>query len=268
MRLVVDGVGVAIDARPIVAEVDLVVEPGELVALVGPNGSGKSTLLRTVYRALRPDGGAVSLDGEDVWRMRARDAARRRAVVTQHQGAHGDFTAAEVVAMGRTPHLGVLQREGRRDRDLVADALHRVGMAWAGRRRFATLSGGERQRVLLARAVAQQAPLVVLDEPTNHLDVRAQLDLLALVRALRVTVLAALHDLDQAAAHADRVAVLGDGRLVAAGPPVEVLTPGLIEDVFGVRAHVGPHPLTGRPHVAVAPRPDPADRDAARTGTG
>jgi iron complex transport system ATP-binding protein len=252
MRLTAAGVDVTIDARPIVSGIDLTVEPGELLALIGPNGSGKSTLLRTAYRALRPSAGVVALDDDDVWRMRARDAARRRAVVTQHQTASADFTAAEIVAMGRSPHLRLLEREGRHDRELVADALERVGMTWAARRMFSTLSWGERQRVLLARAVAQQAPLVVLDEPTNHLDVRAQLDLLALVRQLGVTVLAALHDLDQAAAHADRVAVLHQGRLVAVGEPAVVLTPELIEEVFGVRAHVGVHPLTGSPHIAVA----------------
>jgi iron complex transport system ATP-binding protein len=257
MRLTLDGVGVSLDARPIVADVDLVVEPGELVALIGPNGSGKSTLLRTVYRALRPDTGAVRLDDDDVWRMRAREAGRRRAVVTQHQQSSTDFRVSEMVAMGRGPHLGLLDRERTRDRDLVADALQRVDMTWAADRLFSTLSGGERQRVLLARALAQQAPLVLLDEPTNHLDVRAQLDLLGLVRGLGVTVLAALHDLDQAAAHADRVAVLEHGRLVATGSPTGVLTPELIERVFGVRAHVGPHPLTGRPHIAVAAAVEP-----------
>lgn len=256
MELHVEGVGVTIDARAIVSEVDLVVATGQVTALVGPNGSGKSTLLRTVYRALRPTTGVVRIGGDDAWRLRARDAARRRAVVTQHHGAGEDFTVAEVVAMGRGPHLGLLDRESRRDRDLVADALARVDMTWAAERMFGTLSGGERQRTLLGRALAQQAPLVILDEPTNHLDVRAQLDLLALVDSLGVTVLAALHDLDQAAGYADRVAVLDAGRLVAVGAPDEVLTAELIETVFGVRAHIAPHPLTGRPHICVASSTD------------
>jgi iron complex transport system ATP-binding protein len=153
--------------------------------------------------------------------------------------------------MGRSPHLGPFDRETARDRAIADDALDRVGMAWAAHRMITTLSGGERQRVLLARALAQQAPLIILDEPTNHLDVGAQVDLLTLVRTLGVTVLAALHDLDQAAAFADRIAVLDHGRVAAVGPPAEVLTPELIAEVFRVRAHVGPHPLTGRPHVAV-----------------
>lgn len=193
---------------------------------------------------------------DDAWRLPARQAARRRAVVTQHQTPSTDFTVREIVAMGRGPYHGVLDRETGHDRRIVAEALDRVDVARFAERMFATLSGGERQRVLLARALAQQAPLVILDEPTNHLDVRAQLDLLDLVRELGVTVLAALHDLDHAAAHADRVAVVHQGRIVDVGPPLEVLRPELIEEVFGVRAHVGPHPITGRPHVAVA-RVDP-----------
>jgi iron complex transport system ATP-binding protein len=255
MRLDLTGVGVRLDGRPIVTDVDLAVGPGSFTALVGPNGSGKSTLLRTVYRGLRPCAGTVLLDGDDTWRLPAREAARRRAVVTQHQVAVPELTVREVAAMGRSPHKGLLDRETGADRRIVAAALDRVGLAALADRPFTSLSGGERQRALLARAVAQQAPLVVLDEPTNHLDVRAQLDLLDLVRALAVTTLAALHDLDQAVAYADQVVVLQEGRLVAAGPPLDVLTPDLIGRVFGVRAHVGHHPLTDRPHITFAPLP-------------
>ncbi|MFF0268276.1 ABC transporter ATP-binding protein [Kribbella sp. NPDC004536] len=253
MKLVVRDVGVVVDRLPILSAVDLTVEPGQFVGVVGPNGAGKSTLLRAVYRALRPTTGTVLLGGDDVWRTPARTVAKRRAVVTQHQTMATDFTVEEMVAMGRTPHKGLLDRDSRTDRALVAEALAAVDLPTAGGRLFSTLSGGERQRVLLARALAQQAPLIVLDEPTNHLDIRAQLELLHLVRSLGVTTIAALHDLDQAAAHADRIAVLHAGHLIAEGPPLEVLTVPLIESVFGVRAHIAPHPLHGRPHIAVAP---------------
>ncbi|MCP2342404.1 ABC transporter ATP-binding protein [Actinomadura rupiterrae] len=252
MRLDLHGVTAAIDGAPIVSGVELTAAPGQFVGLVGPNGSGKSTLLRTVYRTLRPSAGVVSLDGDDLWRMRPRTAARRRAAVTQHGDPGGEFTVAEVVAMGRAAHQGLLDRETASDRSVVAESLERVGMDGRDDRLFSTLSGGERQRVLLARALAQRAPLLVLDEPTNHLDVGAQLGLLDLVRSLGLTVLAALHDLDHAAAYCDHIVVLRDGRVRAAGPPLEVLTPEFIAEVFGVRAHVGPHPLTGRPHIAVA----------------
>jgi len=247
------GVSVTINRIPIIGAADLVAEHGQIVGLIGPNGSGKSTLLRTIYRVLRPATGVIRLDGDDLWQMSAREAARRRAAVTQDHSVDADFTARDVVAMGRTPHKGVLDRESGTDRGLVDDALDRVRMSWAGERIFTTLSGGERQRILLARALAQQSPLLVLDEPTNHLDVRAQLDLLELIRSLRLTTVTALHDLDHAAAYCDHLVLLQDGRVVANGAPSAVLTPALIATVFGVRAHLGPHPLTGRLHVATAP---------------
>jgi iron complex transport system ATP-binding protein len=253
MRLTVAGVSVEIERHRIVSEVDLVVEPGQVVGLIGPNGSGKTTLLRAVYRALRPVSGVISLDADDLWSISARQAARRRALVTQYDGAPVEFSVEEVVAMGRTPHKGMLDRDGADDRSIVHAALERVGMDWAVNRLFSTLSGGERQRTLVARALAQQAPLLVLDEPTNHLDVRAQLELLELVRDLGLTTLAALHDLDQAASYCDRLAVLSQGTLVANGAPLDVLTPTFLADVFGVRAHIGENPLTGRPHISVAP---------------
>ncbi|GAA3167401.1 ABC transporter ATP-binding protein [Nonomuraea roseoviolacea] len=252
MRLDLTGVSAHIDGRPIVDGVELTAGPGEFVALVGPNGSGKSTLLRTVYRSLRPSGGVVRLDGEDLWRMRPRQAARHRAVLPQHSQISEGLSVAEVVATGRHSRKRPLERDNDTDRAVVATALRRVGMEGAADRLMTALSGGERQRVLLARALAQEAPLLVLDEPTNHLDVGSQLLLLDLIRSLGLTLLAALHDLDQAAAYADRVVVLRDGRVAGHGPPLEVLTPAFIEEVFGVRAHVGPHPITGRPHIAVA----------------
>ncbi|MFI7124835.1 ABC transporter ATP-binding protein [Nonomuraea sp. NPDC050153] len=252
MRLDLAGVSAHIDTRPIVDDVTLTAGPGEFVALIGPNGSGKSTLLRTVYRSLRPSAGVVRLDGQDLWRMRPRQAARHRAVLPQHGQAGEGFTVAEIVATGRHSHKRPLDRETGADRAMVDTALERVGMHWAADRLMITLSGGERQRVLLARALAQQAPLLVLDEPTNHLDVGSQLLLLDLIRSLGLTLLAALHDLDQAAAYADQVVVLRDGRVAGHGPPLEVLTPAFIEEVFGVRAHISPHPITGRPHIAVA----------------
>ncbi|WP_433436182.1 ABC transporter ATP-binding protein [Nonomuraea sp. CA-141351] len=252
MRLDLAGVSAHIDARPIVNDVHLTAGPGEFVALVGPNGSGKSTLLRTVYRSLRPSSGVVRLDGQDLWRMRPRQAARHRAVLPQHNQVADGLSVAEVVATGRHSHKRPLDRDTAADHAVVVTALERVGMDWATDRLMTTLSGGERQRVLLARALAQGAPLLVLDEPTNHLDVGSQLLLLDLIRSLGLTLLAALHDLDQAAAYADQVVVLRDGRVAGHGPPLEVLTPSFIEEVFGVRAHVGPHPITGRPHIALA----------------
>jgi iron complex transport system ATP-binding protein len=232
VKLDLNGVSVALDGTPVVHEAHLLVADGEFVALVGPNGCGKSTLLRTVYRALRPSAGLITVDGDDVHRLPARQAARRTAVVAQETPADLDFTVAEIVAMGRTPY----QADARADEDLCARALERVGLTGAAGRIFATLSGGEKQRVLLARALAQQTRLLLLDEPTSHLDIRHQLEILHLVRELGIATLAVLHDLNQAAAFCDRLYVMNAGRIVAGGPPDQVLTPELISQVYGVRA--------------------------------
>jgi iron complex transport system ATP-binding protein len=253
MRIDVRGVSVVIEDNHILGGADLTVEPGTVTGLIGPNGSGKSTLLRCVYRALRPTGGAVHIGEEDVWRSSARAAGRRTAVVTQDHDLDNDFSVEETVAMGRLPHKGLLARDTATDHDIVHKALARVGMDWAAHRVFARLSGGERQRVLLARALTQQTPVLLLDEPTNHLDVGAQLDLLALVRDLGLTTVAALHDLDHATAYCDQLVLLYNGKVVASGAPEDVLTADRVADVFGVRSTIIPHPITGRPHFVTAP---------------
>ncbi|MET7402412.1 ABC transporter ATP-binding protein [Dactylosporangium sp. NPDC005572] len=253
MRLRLDAVQVRLGGAGVVDGVDLDVHPGELVGLLGPNGSGKSTLLRTVYRALRPDAGAVWLDGRDLWRtVGVREAARSTAAVPQEHGADFGFTVAETVHAGRTPHQGLLDRDTAAAA-IVRAAIERVGLAGKAHRLTHTLSGGEKQRVLLARALAQQPRLLVLDEPTNHLDITAQLEQLRLIRKLRLTTLTALHDLNHAAAFCDRVYVLHAGRVAAAGPPGDVLTPDLLADIFRIRAHPGTNPLTGTPHLYLAP---------------
>lgn len=263
MNVVVEGVSIEIEGIPIVTDVDITVASGSFHGLIGPNGSGKSTVLRAIYRSLRPVRGVVLLEGDDLWgALNARQAARRRAVVTQDSVFDLEFTVRDVVAMGRTPHKGAFSRDDERDRQVVDRALRDVEMTWAEARSVATLSGGERQRVLLGRALAQEAPVLVLDEPTNHLDVRAQHELLDLVRSLGLTTIAALHDLDHAASVCDRITVLDQGRVAATGAPTEVLVPELIREVFGVAAHVGRHPLTGRLHVVTASLPSSDEKES------
>ena len=246
MKLEVNEVAVAIASRRIVNEVSLEVAPGEIVGLIGPNGSGKSTLLRSVYRLLKPVAGYVQLGGDDVWRLSAREAARRTAVVVQETPSDFDFTVGEVVEMGRTPHKGLLEADNARDAQIVQEALARVNMADFVDRSFNTLSGGEKQRVLVARALAQEPKLLILDEPTNHLDIRYQLEILNLVRELGITTLVTLHDLNLAAAYCHRLYLLANGRIVMAGIPDVVLTPQWVRDVYGVETLCFPHPSTGR----------------------
>lgn len=253
MRLAVCGVCVDIDGRRIVSDLDLVVEPGELVGVVGPNGSGKSTLLRTIYRALRPVAGVIAVDGDDIWKLAARRAARRTAAVLQERPEGIELTVFETVATGRIPHKGPLDRDTAVDEQICVAALQRVRMLHAAARPVDSLSGGERQRVLLARALAQQSEVLVLDEPTNHLDIRFQLELLRLVRGLGISTLVAMHDLNLAARHCDRLVVLCDGRIVDAGPVGCVLRPKLVAEVFGVRMLTWADPISQRVHYGFEP---------------
>ncbi len=256
LRVVVDGLSVRLGNSPIVSEASLEVAPGELVGIVGPNGSGKSTLLRVVYRALKPAAGVVRVDGDDVWKLTARQSAQRTAVVVQESGADFTLSVADVVAMGRNPHKGPLGRDTAEDSRICAQALARTGVSHLVGRDFDTLSGGEKQRVLLARALTQQPRLLVLDEPTNHLDIRFQLQLLDLIRDVGVTTLTVIHDLGLAMGHCDRVYVVNGGTVVAQGPPAEVLTSDLVAEVFGVRSCSWTDPDTGKTHLGFSPLVD------------
>jgi iron complex transport system ATP-binding protein len=242
MKLTVDRLHITLDRTPILRDVSLEAHKGDIVGLVGPNGSGKSTLLRTVYRSLRPAEGVVRVGDDDVWALSARAAARRTAAVLQDAtGNTTGLTVAEIVALGRAPHHGLLGRDGAEDHRAVEEAIDHCGVRPYADRDYASLSGGERQRVLLARALAQSAQLLVLDELTNHLDIRARFELLDLIRATGITTLAVLHDLDLAARLCDHLVVLHEGAVVAAGPVLEVLTPQILRDVFGVRASTERH---------------------------
>ncbi|MFJ1735668.1 ABC transporter ATP-binding protein [Streptomyces sp. NPDC088254] len=255
MKLTVDRLHVTLDRNPILRDVSLDARKGDIVGLVGPNGSGKSTLLRTVYRSLRPADGAIRVGEDDVWELSPRAAARRTAAVLQDAGGNTTgLTVTEIVALGRAPHHGLLGRDGPEDHHAVSDAIDRCGVQPFADRDYASLSGGERQRVLLARALAQNPRLLVLDELTNHLDIRARFELLDLIRTTGITTLAVLHDLDLAARLCDHLVVLSDGRVAAAGPVLEVLTPDLLADVFGVDARTERHP-DGVIRITYAARP-------------
>jgi len=247
----VEGVSVDIAGRRIIDEVALSAN-GNVVGLVGPNGSGKSTLLRTIYRMLRPAEGTVLADDRDVWSMSAKEAARITAAVVQDSPVDLELTVVDCVTTGRLPHGSLLGSGRAEDGRVVELAMRRAGVEDFADRGMSTLSGGERQRVQLARALAQEPRLLVLDEPTNHLDIRHQLQLLALVRALDVTTLVTLHDLNLAASYCDEIVVLEHGRVVASGLPGEVFTPQLLQRVFGVRADTLVNPLTGRHQLVYA----------------
>jgi iron complex transport system ATP-binding protein len=218
-----------------VAGVDLDVAQGELVALLGPNGSGKSTLLRLLLGSLRPDTGTIELMGRPLVDWPRRDMARAVGVVTQSEDMAFPLTVRELVAMGRYPHLGAWRSEGAADRAAVARALDRCGLTGLAARPVQELSGGERQRARVARALAQEPRTLLLDEPTASLDIAHEMslfDLLAELRTDGVTVIIVTHNLNIAARYADRLVLLDQGRVAAAGVPADVLTRDIVERVY------------------------------------
>jgi iron complex transport system ATP-binding protein len=242
-------------ARTVLRELTISLRPSEVLAVLGPNGSGKSTLLAALAGTLRPDRGGVWLDGRSLPSFSARALALRRAVLPQQLRLDFPLTALEVALLGRLPHLGPHGQESPRDLEIAEGALGRVDASHLAARPYPELSGGERQRVQLARALTQlhtadpeTERYLLLDEPTASQDLAQQQIVLRLARSLSaegVGVLVVLHDLNQAAQCADRIALLRSGELVACGEPSAVLTPSRIEGVFGVRVQQlrGPHPV-------------------------
>ncbi|MCX6014022.1 MAG: ABC transporter ATP-binding protein [Chloroflexales bacterium] len=239
-------ISLSLSGTPVVTDVSLEVGHGEFVGIVGPNGSGKTTLLRGLHRALKPQAGAVLVGMDDLWQLSANEAARRIAVVSQENQIGFDFTTSEVAAMGRIPYKQGFARDSDADRQLIAQSLSELGLAPLAHRSFDAMSGGERQRTLIARALVQQAPILLLDEPTNHLDIHYQLDVLHRVHSLKLTTIAALHDLNLAAAWCQRIYVIDRGQVVASGAPHEALAADLISRVFRVQATAFTHPVSGK----------------------
>ncbi|MBW3622472.1 MAG: ABC transporter ATP-binding protein [Armatimonadetes bacterium] len=256
-RLSIEGVTVAFGDVSALSGVSLEVPAGDFLGLLGPNGSGKTTLLRVISRALAPQLGEVKLDGEDLRRYAPAELARRMAVVPQISVPTLDFTAGELVRMGRSPYQGRWGVETRLDREVAEEAMRLTSTLPFEGRVAGTLSGGEYQRVLVARALAQEPDLLLLDEPTAHLDLSAQIGLLELLHRLNrlqgITVVAVLHDLNLAATYCRRLAMLHRGRLVSLGSPEEVLTVERLREVYDAETLVRPHPLTGRPMVVPVP---------------
>jgi iron complex transport system ATP-binding protein len=246
-------VTVELGGRTVVDAVDLEVAEGEWVALIGPNGAGKTTLLRAIA-GLVAFTGSIELAGRDTGGLRRGELSRLLAVVPQEPSTPPWMTVGEYVLMGRTPHLGMLAKEGRGDRESAARALARLDLTGYEERRLGTLSGGEKQRVVVARALAQEASVVLLDEPTAALDIGHQQQALELLDVLRaesgLTLVAAMHDLTLAAQYADRMVLLQAGRVVADGVPADVLTEEAIAANYG--ASIDVVPVRGR--VAVVPR--------------
>lgn len=269
LPLEVDGLTVRYGSRTALSQVSLRSSPGELVALAGPNGSGKSTLLRACLGLLLPAQGRVALFGRAAGSLSFRERARSVAWVPQEEALRDNLRLLDYVLYGRYAHLPPFAAESAEDLRVARQALAEAGLADRADSGVLELSGGEHQRLLLARALAQETPLLLLDEPTAHLDIGHQLDLLERVqrqaRERRLSVLAAMHDLNLAARFADRILVLSHGRLVSEGSPEEVLSVGLLREVWGVETELRRDPRTRRPYLlpphAVGPEPTAARSD-------
>ncbi|MFI1280146.1 MULTISPECIES: ABC transporter ATP-binding protein [unclassified Streptomyces] len=250
-ELSAEGVTVAYDGVDVVHDASLTLRPGEVTVLVGPNGSGKSTLLRTIARLQRPKAATLVIDGDtDALALSPREFSRRVALLTQGRPTPSGLTVRDLVEFGRYPYRGRWGRDDPGGRAAVDRALALTGVEELAERGAEHLSGGQLQRVWLAGCLAQETGVLLLDEPTTYLDLRYQVELLDLIRDLAddhgIAVGVVLHDLDQAAAVADRIVLLHAGRVIADGDPADVLTPQRLTDTYGIRIHVDTDPLTGR----------------------
>ncbi|MEM7587861.1 MAG: ABC transporter ATP-binding protein [Acidobacteriota bacterium] len=248
-----EGLSFAYGDDAVLSEVDLVAEAGEVTAIVGPNGVGKTTLLRLLAGLLAPDRGQIQIGEQEVDRASRRRLARRIALAPQLEKPAWPLTVSQMVALGRAPHVGWWRSYSPADREVVERVLEQVGLSTLADRLITELSGGEYSRAVLARTLAQEPRVLLLDEPTAHLDLKHQAEVLRRLRQLAhedgLTVVVTLHDLNQAATTADRVALLQSSSLRASGPPEEVLTREHLEPTYGVAVSVVPHPETGVPWI-------------------
>lgn len=244
--------------KTVLRDISLEVQPGELLGVLGANGCGKSTLVKTISGLLKPTSGEIKLEGRDLLKLRPDERARLMTVVSQSPSLPAAFTAAEIVLMGRTPHLGAFQQEGPEDWEIVKEAMEMTDCWRMADRPVGELSGGERQRVLFALALAQQPRLLLLDEPTTYLDINYQTEIMDIaVRWLAEQpgrgALAVFHDLNLAAQYCKRIVLLAKGSILAVGSPAEVITEANIRQAYGAAVIVTSHPLNELPTTFILP---------------
>lgn len=258
-RLRAEGLTLSYDQRTVASSLGLTIPDHSFTVIIGPNACGKSTLLKALARMIRPTAGTVYLDGAAIASYRSREVARRLGLLPQSSAAPNGITVGDLVARGRYPHQRLLRQWSPEDETAVAEAMRQTGVLELADRPVDDLSGGQRQRVWLALVLAQQTSILLLDEPTTFLDISHQFDVLDLCADLHEqrghTVVAVLHDLNQACRYASHLVVMrAGGEIVAEGAPASVVTAELVEDVFGLRCRVVEDPETGTPMVVRAAR--------------
>jgi iron complex transport system ATP-binding protein len=252
-RLEAEHLTLGYDEVLVAEDLSLAIPPGQITCIVGANACGKSTLLRALARLLKPRAGTVLLDGESIRRLPTKDVATRLGILPQSPVAPEGITVADLVARGRYPHQRWFRQWSRAEEDIITEAMAVTGTLDLATRSVDELSGGQRQRVWIAMALAQGTQLMLLDEPTTYLDLSHQVEVLDLLvdlnRAERRTVVLVLHDLNQASRYSHHLVAMKDGRVVAEGPPSEVITERLVDEVFGLRCRVITDPVAGTPMV-------------------
>lgn len=254
MNILTKAVRMCFGEKEILKGIDFQLNHGECFGIIGPNGSGKSTFLKCIYRVMKPTSGNIYLNNRPIETYSYRESAKNLAVVAQQNYYNFDFSVLEVVLMGRSPHKRLMESDNAEDYRISEESLRKVGMYEFMHRSFSTLSGGEQQRVILARALAQQTECLVLDEPTNHLDIKYQLQIMDIVRALDVTVIAAFHDLNIAATYCDRLMAIKEGAVVGIGTPEKLLTEKFIYETYDVKSRVLLDESTNRPFIRYLPK--------------
>ena len=255
-RLATRNLTLAYDRRDVVRNLDVDIPDRSFTVIIGANGCGKSTLLRALARVLKPASGSVLLDGKAIGEYPSRQVARTIGLLPQSPITPDGSTVIDLVRHGRFPHQGALRRESPEDRAVIERCLAETGLTELKQRPVTTLSGGQRQRAWIAMALAQDTELLLLDEPTTYLDLTHQIDVLDLCARLHAagrTVVAVLHDLNQAARYASHMIVLREGAVIAQGPPGDVITAETVAEAFGLRARIFPDPETGTPLVIPLP---------------
>lgn len=234
---------------PIITQIDFSLQKGETVGIVGPNGAGKTSLLKCLFGEHKNITGDVYLHGKKISTIANKDIAKQIAVVSQQENSVFNLTVIDIVRMGLIPHKGIFETDNQSDFDRIYHALEKVDLLTKKDQQFNTLSGGEQQRALIARAIVQAADILIMDEPTNHLDIYYQHQILRLAKTLNVTLLLTIHDLNLAAEYCDRLVLINKGKVIANGPPTEVLTTSILKQVFNLDCFIDNNPFTHKPRI-------------------